>query len=178
MRPAADPPALLVVMGVAGSGKSVVAAGLGQALGFEVIEGDARHPAGNVEKMAAGVPLTDADREPWLDVLAALAAERHAAGRSTVLACSALRRAYRDVLRSGVPAGTSFVMHLAVGEATAIARMAGRSRHFMPTALAGSQFTALEPLEADEAGVTLDAERPLPEVIAAALAAIAAWRGR
>ncbi len=113
----------------------------------------------------------------WTD-LAALTAERHVAGRSTVLACSALRRAYRDVLRSEVPVGASFVVHLAVGGPTATARMAGRSGHFMPAALVGSQFAALEPLEADEAGVTVDAERPLPEVVAAALAGIAAWRGR
>ena len=167
----------VVVMGVSGSGKSAVAAGLGRVLGFEVIEGDAFHPADNVAKMAAGVPLTDADREPWLDGLAALTAERHVVERSTVLACSALRRAYREVLRSEVPVGASFVVHLAVGESTVAARMAGRSGHFMPAALVGSQFAALEPLEADEAGVTVDAERPLPEVVAAALAGIAAWQG-
>lgn len=166
----------VVVMGVSGSGKSAVAEAVGRALGSEVIEGDALHPADNVAKMAAGVPLTDADREPWLRDLAALTADRHAAGRSTVLACSALRRAYRDVLRSGVPVGASFVVHLAVSASTAMDRMAGRAGHFMPTALAGSQFAALEPLDADEPGITVDAERPLPEVVAAALAGIAAWR--
>jgi len=97
----------VLVMGVAGSGKSTVAAALSDRLGLEMIEGDALHPAANVEKMRNGIPLTEDDRRPWLESLASLLADRHSRGRGTVLACSALRHAYRDALRVRVAFVTS-----------------------------------------------------------------------
>jgi carbohydrate kinase (thermoresistant glucokinase family) len=162
-------------MGVAGSGKSTVAAALADALGLEMIEGDALHPAANVEKMRHGIPLTDDDRRPWLDALARLLGDRHDAGRGTVLACSALRRAYRDVLRAAVPAGDTFVVELDADAATLRDRIAYRPGHFMPVSLLESQLATLEHVSGDEAGAIVRARAPLDVVIGAASAAIAAW---
>jgi gluconokinase len=159
-------------MGVSGSGKTTVATALAEDLGVEMIEGDAYHPPANVEKMAAGRPLTDEDRRPWLRTLARLLAERHARGQGTVLACSALRRAYRDVLRSAVPAGETFTILLVADASTLRSRMASRSGHFMPLALLESQLATLEPLEPDESGVVLDATQPADVVVAEAVSAI------
>lgn len=159
-------------MGVAGSGKSAVAVALGSALGVEVIEGDAHHASANVERMAAGRPLTDDDREPWLRTLAGLLATRHADGRSTILACSALRRPYRDILRSRVPDDAVVFIELDVAPDVVAARLDARVGHFMPPSLLTSQFDALEPLGSDEAGARLDASRPLERVVADALAVL------
>ncbi|WP_323793496.1 gluconokinase [Nocardioides sp.] len=159
---------VIVVMGVSGTGKSSVAALLAAGLGVDLVEGDAFHPASNIDKMSAGVALTDDDRWPWLEVLAALAREERAADRSVVLTCSALKRSYRDVLRSGVEEGQVFFVHLhAVAEVLA-ERMARRTEHFMPAALLASQLATLEPLEDDERGVTVDVVGPLADVAAAA----------
>jgi gluconokinase len=137
-----------------------------------MIEGDDHHPAVNVEKMAAGIPLTDEDRRPWLAILAGLLGDHHRRGDGTVLACSALRRAYRDVLRSAVPSAESFIVALDVDRDTLRTRMAGRTGHYMPVSLLVSQLATLEPLDADERGVTLDAGQPLDVVVAAAIAAV------
>jgi gluconokinase len=161
----------VIVMGVAGSGKSSVASALGEALGHEVIEGDAYHPQSNIEKMAAGIPLTDEDRRPWLETLAGLVGARHAAGVGTVLACSALRRSYRDILRSTVPADESFVIQLDAEAETLRARMAERMGHFMPVSMLESQLATLEPLELDERGIVIDVTAPLEVVIGKALSA-------
>ena len=160
----------VLVMGVAGSGKSTVAVALADRLGLEMIEGDALHPAANVEKMRSGIPLTDEDRRPWLASLARLLADRHAQGRGTVLACSALRRAYRDTLRAAVPAGETFVIELDADAATLRARMAMRTGHYMPVSLLDSQLATLEPLADDEVGIAVDARRPLDEILADAIA--------
>lgn len=152
----------LVFMGVAGTGKSAVAAPVAERLGCEFAEGDDFHPPANVEKMRGGAPLTDEDRRPWLRSLADWTAERAAAGRPTVLACSALRRAHRDVLREGA-ADTVFV-HLAGDRDLIRARMRTRE-HFMPDSLLDSQLATLEPLEADERGVVVDIGRPLDELV-------------
>ena len=144
-------------MGVSGSGKTTVGAALAAVLRAEFIEGDAHHPAANVEKMAAGIPLTDADREPWLATLAELLADRHARSSSTVLACSALRRDCRDRLRGAVPSGESFVLHLAADADVLRPRLATRRGHYMPASLLESQLATLEPLEPDEPGATIDA---------------------
>jgi gluconokinase len=165
-------PIQVVVMGVAGSGKSAVADALGRALGVEVIEGDAHHPRANLDRMAAGRPLTDADREPWLRTLAGLLATRHADGRATVLACSALRRRYRDILRSGVPEDAVVFIELDAAPDVVARRLDVRVGHFMPPSLLPSQFDALEPLGSDEAGIRLDASRPLERVVADALAVV------
>ncbi len=162
----------IVVMGVAGSGKSSVASALGEALGLEVIEGDEHHPPGNVAKMAAGVPLTDDDRRPWLQALADLVGARHSAGIGTVLACSALRRSYRDLLRSTVPGEEAFVLQLDADAETLRSRMAERTGHFMPVNLLDSQLETLEPLQGDEPGAVIDVTRPLDQVIGTAITAV------
>jgi len=167
----------VLVMGVSGSGKSTVGAALAAAIDAEFIEGDALHPAANVEKMAAGVPLTDADRAPWLSILADLLADRHARGISTVLACSALRRAYRERLRSALPSGESFVLMLTAGADVLRPRIEARRGHYMPASLLESQLSTLEPLEADESGAVIDASPKPAVVLAATVAAVTAWHG-
>jgi gluconokinase len=162
----------VIVMGVAGSGKSSVASGLGGALGLEVIEGDDYHPQSSIDKMAAGIPLTDADRRPWLETLARLVGARHAGGVGTVLACSALRRSYRDILRSTVPNDQSFVIQLDADAETLRERMADRTGHFMPVSLLDSQLATLEPLQPDERGAVIDVTAPLDVVIDRAMAAV------
>jgi gluconokinase len=159
-------------MGVAGSGKTSVAAALAGELGLEMIEGDDYHPSANVEKMRAGVPLTDGDRRPWLETLGALIGGCHERGESTVLACSALRRAYRDVIRAAVPPAESFIIELDVDPDALRGRMTARTGHFMPTSLLESQLATLEHLGDDEPGTTIDANRPSELVIADATRAI------
>ncbi|WP_345202433.1 gluconokinase [Fodinibacter luteus] len=144
----------IVVMGVSGSGKSTVAEGISTAMGLPFAEADRFHPEANIAKMSAGIPLTDADRWPWLSDLAAWMATQAREGQSTVMACSALRRAYRDVLRSGPPE-VQFV-HLDGPVELIAARMSARPDHFMPASLLASQVRTLEPLGADEDGVVLD----------------------
>ena len=165
----------VLVMGVAGSGKSTVAVALSGRLGLEMIEGDALHPAANVEKMRNAIPLTDDDRRPWLESLASLLADRHSQGRGTVLACSALRHSYRDTLRAAVPAGETYVIELDVDRSTLRARLADRTGHFMPVSLLDSQVATLEPLADDEFGVAVDGSAPLDVVISTACRAIDAW---
>jgi len=160
-----------VVMGVSGCGKSEIGARLAQALGAPFIEGDRFHSAGNVRKMSAGIPLTDADREGWLAQLAAELARACAGGGAAVLACSALKRAYRDILRAS-GCRLRFV-HLAGAPATIGARMAARSGHYMPVSLLDSQLRDLEPLQADETGIVLDID-DLPEALVGRVLAYAA----
>ena len=155
-------------MGVTGVGKSAVGAAVAERLGWDFVEGDDLHPPANVAKMASGRPLTDEDRAPWLERVRDQAAERAATGRSTVITCSALRRDYRDVLRTGT--GPMFFVHLVGTEELLRHRLSGREHPFMPAALLRSQLTALEPLEPDEDGVTVDVSGTLPEVVGRALA--------
>ena len=153
-----------VVMGVSGCGKSTIGAALAQALGVAFLEGDAFHPPGNVAKMSAGNPLDDSDRAGWLQALAAEIGSARERGAGLVLSCSALKRRYRDTLRQADPA-LRFV-HLQ-GPASLIAeRMARRTDHYMPPSLLESQLRDLEPLQDDEAGITLDITLP-PEVLVA-----------
>lgn len=144
-------------MGVAGAGKSTVMAELAGRLGWRTLEGDALHPPGNVAKMAAGRPLTDEDREPWLAAVAAWIGRAAKAGEPSIVACSALRRRYREMLRAA-GAGVTFV-HLVAPPEVLATRMAGRAGHFMPPDLLASQLELLEPL-GDERGFSLDATRP------------------
>lgn len=146
-----DPPVVLVVMGVSGSGKSTVAGMLAGRLGWDLEEGDDLHPASNVAKMAAGVPLTDEDRWPWLDKIAAWIQLHVASGTPGIVTCSALRRVYRDRL-SG--AGVAFV-HLDGTREVISRRLSNRLDHFMPQSLLGSQFATLESLEPDENGIVV-----------------------
>lgn len=164
----AGSPRHLIVMGVSGSGKSTVAAGLQQRLGWPFAEGDDFHPPANVAKMSAGTPLRDEDRWPWLRALAGWIAEHDARGESTVMTCSALRRVYRDVLRGGSP-GVYFV-HLVGEQALLQERMGGREGHYMPLTLLQSQLGTLEPLAPDEAGLVCDVSRAPEEITAEVLA--------
>ncbi|MEV1295828.1 gluconokinase [Pseudonocardia sp. NPDC049635] len=160
---------LIVVMGVSGSGKSTVGAALAQRLGVAFTDADGLHPAANVAKMSAGVPLTDDDRWPWLDAVGAeLAAHEH---DGLVIACSALRQAYRDRIRVHAPRTT--FLHLTGRREVLAARMAGRAGHFMPPALLTSQLDTLEPLAGGEAGATLDIEAPVDDLVEAGAAALA-----
>ncbi|MFF4588976.1 gluconokinase [Streptomyces sp. NPDC001388] len=162
---------IVVVLGVSGSGKSTVGAALADALGMPFLDGDAVHPAANVAKMRAGQPLDDRDREPWLRVLADRIHAAAEAGGGLVVACSALRRRYRDVLRSAAPG--VWCLHLALDRDTARRRVAARTGHFMPAELVDSQFDTLEPLTPDEPGTTLDATTPLPTTLTRARSALA-----
>lgn len=160
----------LVVMGVSGSGKSTVGRGLADALGCAFAEGDDHHAAASVAKMAAGVPLTDEDRLPWLRELSRWIGEQEASGHDAVLTCSALRRTYRDLLREGHPS-VRFV-HVTVDAPTLRARLDKRRGHFMAAALLDSQLELLEPLAADEPGVVVPGDGSSAEVVAAVLAAV------
>lgn len=153
----------VVFMGVSGTGKSAIGHPVSQALGLVWAEGDDFHPQSNIDKMSSGVPLTDEDRWPWLRELAKWTAEHADRGESTGLACSALRRPYRDILREGAP-DTVFV-HLAGTAGTILERMNSRE-HFMPTSLLDSQFDTLEALEPDERGILVDIDQPLELIIA------------
>jgi gluconokinase len=163
-------PLQVVVMGVSATGKSTVGLVVAEDLGWDFIEGDDLHPQSNVTKMAAGDPLTDEDRAPWLDEISDRARRQAAAGRSSVLTCSALKRAYRDRLRAGVPA--MFFLHLDGAYEVLEPRMQHRERHFMPTGLLRSQFDTLEPLEPGEDGAVVDVAGSVEEVVDAARRAV------
>lgn len=174
MTPAAAPPAAvpapswhLVVMGVSGCGKTSVGRQLAHTLGLEFIEGDELHPPRNVALMAAGTPLTDADRADWLATIAARLGRAHAAGQGLVVSCSALKRSYRDVLRAACPGLRFIYLH---GPAVLLReRLKSRTGHYMPPSLLDSQLATLEPPEADEAAIPIDISPPTPQVVAAAL---------
>ena len=156
--PRDDPPTpdIIVVMGVSGSGKTTIATGIATALGWEFAEGDDFHPPANVARMRSGQPLTDDDRWPWLERIGTWISARLAAGESAVLTCSALRRAYRDVLRRDRPQVR--FLHVEAPGAVIAERVVHRSGHYMPPSLLPSQLTALEPLAPDEPGVTVTTE--------------------
>ncbi len=143
---------VLVFMGVASTGKSTVAGLVAGRLGWDFQEGDDLHPAANVAKMAAGHALNDDDRAPWLEIVAAWIDERHAAGRPSIITCSALRRRYRDVLRRDF---VTFV-HFTGDRAMILDRMMRRQGHFMPPALLDSQFATLEVPGEDERVISVD----------------------
>jgi gluconokinase len=149
----------VVIMGVSGCGKSVVGAGLAQRLELPYREGDDLHPAENVEKMRAGIALTDDDRWPWLDRVAQVLRTE----APVIVGCSALRRAYRDRIRAGAGDRVQFV-HLAGAREVIAARLAARKHHFMPATLLDSQFATLEPPGPDEA-LTVDVDQPLPLIL-------------
>ncbi len=153
----------IVVMGVSGCGKSTLAQALAQRLGLPFIEGDELHPPRNVALMAAGTPLTDEDRSGWLQAIAA----RLAAAQSTgaVVACSALKRSYRDVLRAGAP--DLRLVHLSGSDSVLAQRMHARTGHYMPATLLRSQLDTLQPPAADEHAVVLNIESPPEQMLAA-----------
>ncbi|MGW2931552.1 gluconokinase [Streptomyces sp. NPDC001156] len=161
-------PHVVVVMGVAGTGKTTIGPLLAARLGVPYAEGDDFHPPANIAKMSAGIPLDDADRWPWLDAIGAWAHER--AGFGGVVSSSALKRAYRDRLRAAAP-GVVFV-HLTGDRSLIEDRMAHRQGHFMPTALLDSQFATLQPLESDEAGVAVSVSGSPEEITDRAMNAL------
>lgn len=156
----------IVIMGVSGCGKSSVGAALGQSLGIPYRDGDDLHAPASVEKMRAGIPLTDADRWPWLARVAQVLHDQ----APVIVGCSALRRTYRDHIRAGAGAHLRFV-HLAGSRDLIAARLAARTGHYMPTTLLDSQFATLEPPTPDEA-LTLDIALPLQAQVDAILADI------
>lgn len=160
----------LVVMGVSGSGKTTVAQLLADGLGRPFAEADDFHPEANVAKMAAGTPLDDDDRLPWLRTMRDWLSEQAAAGHSTVITCSALKVAYRDVLREAQ--GRVRFVHLSAPAEVIGDRMEHRSGHFMPPSLLPSQLSTLEPLTSDEDGVTVDVDATPAQVAEAALVAL------
>jgi gluconokinase len=157
-------------MGVSGVGKTTVGQGIAKALGWVFAEGDDFHPAANVAKMHAGQPLTDADRAPWLAAIAAWIGEREAAGTGGIVTCSALKRSYRDELRSG-HRDVRFIC-LTAPRALLESRLTSRVGHFMPASLLDSQLATLEPLQPDEEGVTIDVTGTEEQVEQQALAAL------
>jgi gluconokinase len=150
----------VVVMGVSGSGKSTVGAALARRLGVPFADADAFHPQANIAKMAAGTPLTDDDRRPWLYAVGQWLA-RHSDGG--VMSCSALARRYRDQLRSHCP--SIEFLHLTGSPELIARRQAGRSGHFLPSSLVQSQFDALEPLGVDERGMAVDVDQSVAAIV-------------
>jgi gluconokinase len=144
---------IVIVAGVSGSGKTTVGALLAGRLGWTFADADDFHPAANVEKMRAGIPLTDADRWPWLQAVAAWMDERIARGEDAVIACSALKRSYRDLLLTGRPGAR--MVFLAPDREVLARRLAARHGHFFPEHLLASQFDALEPPGPDEGVLTV-----------------------
>ncbi|CAO3451605.1 AAA family ATPase [Azospirillum brasilense] len=154
----------IVVMGVAGCGKTSVGEELARRLGWQFLEGDGFHPPENIAKMSAGIPLQDEDRWGWLDTIAAHIVLAKEAKAPVVVSCSALKRRYRERLSAG---GTRVLfVHLDGSRDTIHARMALRAGHFMPTTLLDSQFAALEPLEAGELGIVCDIDASPAEIAA------------
>ena len=165
-------PLSILVMGVCGCGKSVLGERLARELGAVFIEGDDFHPPANVQRMAAGMALTDDDRQGWLEALAAQLIRAQAGRRSAVLACSALKRHYRDTLRRGAP--SLHPIHL-TGPRTLLAlRMAARQGHYMPASLLDSQLATLEAPGPDERAIVLDVETPIDTLVQRALAQLKA----
>jgi carbohydrate kinase (thermoresistant glucokinase family) len=162
----------IVVMGVSGCGKSTVGGEMAARLGWPFEEGDRYHLPASVAKMSAGIPLEDSDRWPWLEKLAALIGEHQAAGRSSILACSSLKRAYRDLLRTGAPRVR--FLHLHGAREVLQARLDARKGHFFPPELLASQYATLEPLAPDEDGLVVDVALPPEAQVEAALR----WLGR
>lgn len=150
---------IVVAMGVSGSGKTTLGRALARELDADFLEGDRFHPESNVAKMSRGEPLSDADRWPWLDRLAEELARVRKAGRNAVLACSALKRAYRDRLRRGAP--ELRVLFLRGDKALIGERLRARTQHFMPPGLLDSQFASLEEPGPDESPIVIDVTPPL-----------------
>ena len=158
-------------MGVAGCGKSAVGKALAAAEGVVFVEGDRLHPPENVARMASGEPLTDQLREGWLDAIGQRIADLAGSGQGVVAACSALKRSYRERLR-GFRRDIVFV-YLEIDPATAKRRVAARKGHFMPASLVESQFAILEPPGADEQALTVDATRPVADIVGAVASLLA-----
>jgi gluconokinase len=156
-------PCALIVMGVSGSGKSTIAEKLAQRIGWTYEDGDTFHPASNVAKMKAGHPLTDADREPWLRAIAAEIDRACKAGEHAVIACSALKRSYRDILVHG--RNDVRIVYLDGSKQLIAERLAKRKGHFMPQGLLDSQFSTLEPPTSDEHPLTVPIDATVDTIV-------------
>ena len=162
----------IVVMGVSGCGKSSVGIALAEALGARFIDGDDLHPEANKAKMSAGIPLDDEDRWPWLDLVSQALAEdvstlpAESGSTGTVVACSALKRSYRERILAGAP--NTFFIHLDGSREILQQRLGNRTGHFMPATLLDSQLATLEPLGSDEPGAVIDIDQPISQIIALA----------
>jgi gluconokinase len=165
-------PSAILVMGVSGAGKSTLGRALAERLGYRFIEGDDLHPQANVRKMAAGIPLQDEDRWPWLEQAAVVLGQGAQTG-GAVLACSALKHSYRDLIRARLTLPLALVYPLMAREALE-RRMARRQGHYMPVSLLASQFAALEPPGPDERPVVVDGALAVDEQVDRVLAALAA----
>lgn len=163
---------LVVVMGVSGCGKSTVGRLLARSIGAEFLEGDELHPPRNIERMTAGIALTDTDRRDWLLAVAQQLADARAGQHALIVSCSALKRVYRDMLRAATR-DLAFV-HLQGSRELMASRLQARPGHFMPASLLESQLQTLEPPRADERAITLDAVLPPAQIAAQA----AAWLAR
>jgi gluconokinase len=166
-RPASDGGSglmIVIVAGVAGSGKTTIGSLLAQELGWEFEDGDDLHPAANIAKMKAGHPLTDEDRRPWLDAVAAWIDQRAAAGRSGVIACSALKRSYRDALLDGRPELRMIFLEV-ISRDTLAARLKGRHGHFFRPEMLDSQLAAVEPPIPAERVIVVDDDSPPADVV-------------
>lgn len=163
----------VVVMGVSGCGKTQVGEQLARRIGARFVEGDSLHPPANVAKMAAGTPLEDSDRWPWLDVIGAEIAAARAGGERLVVSCSALKRVYRERLRAAAGGALAFV-HLQGTPELLERRMATRKGHFMPASLLQSQLRTLEPPAGEPLTVTVDIDAAPDDIVRAALDGLAA----
>lgn len=163
---------LVVIMGVSGSGKSTTGVLIADRLGVPFIDADALHPLDNVRKMAAGTPLEDADRWPWLALVGKALANASETG--LVMACSALKRVYREAILAEAPEVRFVLLH---GTRDVLSRrMEGRTDHFMPTSLLDSQFALLEELDADEPGFVVDVDATVDEIVTEAVAGLSPVR--
>lgn len=159
----------LIIMGVCGCGKSTIGEHLAAALNAEFIEGDSYHPQENVKRMSAGIPLTDADRAPWLERLTEVLANASASGKTAVLSCSALKKSYRQQLASNGP--VTFV-YLHGDRAEIERRMSLRQNHFMVASMVSSQFEALEEPTADEPCIRVSILQPVDRIVDEVLEAL------
>jgi carbohydrate kinase (thermoresistant glucokinase family) len=165
-----EPPLVIVLMGVSGCGKSTLGTELSQALGWPFRDADSFHPEANIAKMSRGIPLTDADRWPWLDAIAQWIDDRLARGEPGIVSCSALKRAYRARIVGARPRVALVYLE---GEIGLIAeRLARRTGHFMPPALLASQFAALEPPGPDERPLVVSIREPPARIAARIIASL------
>jgi carbohydrate kinase (thermoresistant glucokinase family) len=157
------PPHAIITFGVSGSGKTTVAEVLAKRLGWSFVDGDAFHPVANVEKMRSGTPLTDEDRWPWLKAIAAEIARRRTAKDRVVIACSALKRAYRDILVDGHP--DVLLVHMKGSRELIMSRLAPRQGHYFPASLLDSQLATLEEPDASENALNILIDKDVDAIV-------------